>query len=301
MSKTPIYDSEHLQSNSASPEVPVNEMIDVIERAANATVDWTVTGDFTATKAQMAGGFTHNLTGSPAAAFAFGVPAVARRFEVVNDTGQTCTVYVQGSSGGGADVADGETVTLRSDGVNVTAVSSAATPGGSGIELIQSISMSGIPAASFTAIPQTYTHLLAWISGRSSAGSSPGANIHITFNGDSGANYDQHSVATQSSSTSGGGSAGLTSIDAFLLPWSGATANNFGWGEITVFNYTDTNGFKPVKAKGQTIGATSVGATWLTRQGGGLWRSTAAINRMDLTFTAGNGAPGTIASLYGVP
>lgn len=122
MSRTPIYDSEHLQEGSDQPEVPVNEMVDVIERALNDTVEWTIAGDVQPTKAQMAEGFFHKLTGSPSSAFAFGIPATGRHFVVINESGKTCTVYVQGQSGGGVNVADGVTVTLRSDGVNVEEV-----------------------------------------------------------------------------------------------------------------------------------------------------------------------------------
>lgn len=124
MSKTPIYDIEHLQSGSESPEVPINEHSDAIEIALNATKEWTIAGDVQPTKAQMAEGVFHLLSGSPASPFAFGIPALARHFVVINETGQTCTVYIQGASGAGVDVDDGETVTLRSDGVNVEEVGS---------------------------------------------------------------------------------------------------------------------------------------------------------------------------------
>jgi len=120
MSDTPIYGSPELTTNPTNADATVNNMVRVAERAGNSTKEWTVAADFTATKAQMAEGIMHELNGSPAAPFAFGVYPVARLFLVQNNTGRTCTVYVQGSSGAGVDVLTGQTVLLLSDGVNVS-------------------------------------------------------------------------------------------------------------------------------------------------------------------------------------
>lgn len=122
MSTTPHYDSEHLQPNSSDPEVPLNTALDTIERAANAQKEWTITGDVQPTKAQMAEGIFHQLNGTPSAPFAFGVPAVGRFFILRNNTGKVCTVYVQGLSGSGVAVNDGETHLLHCDGTDVESI-----------------------------------------------------------------------------------------------------------------------------------------------------------------------------------
>lgn len=124
MSNTPIYGSTELAVNSANADVPVNNMVRAVERAANSTKEWTVAGDFTASQTEMAEGFVHKLNGSPASPFAFGVYPVARFFAVINNTGKTCTVYVQGQSGIGVALSAvlDAVVLLYSDGVNVVQV-----------------------------------------------------------------------------------------------------------------------------------------------------------------------------------
>lgn len=125
MSDTPIYGSTELQFPSSAPEVPINNMIRVVERAANSEKNWVVVGDFTASQTEMAEGFMHVLTGVPAAPFAFGVYPVARFFGVRNETTKTCTVYVGGLSGVGFDIAGGAKAVLHSDGVNIISVTDA--------------------------------------------------------------------------------------------------------------------------------------------------------------------------------
>lgn len=119
MSTTPVSGTEHLGDNSDQPEVPVNAMVDAVETMENFTKEWTVTGDFTATQVQMSAGKMHELNGSPAATFAFGIYPVSRLFLLQNNTGQTCNVYVQGLSGTSVVVTNGQTVLLLCDGVNV--------------------------------------------------------------------------------------------------------------------------------------------------------------------------------------
>src|SRR5688572_7637884 len=109
---TPIYGSAELTSNQSGAEVTVNNMVRTAERATNMTKEWTVVSDFTATQAQMAEGIMHELNGTPAAPFAFGIYAVARLFFVQNNTGQTCSVFVQGLSGVSVAVTNGQTVLL---------------------------------------------------------------------------------------------------------------------------------------------------------------------------------------------
>lgn len=298
MSNTEILDIELLQANSASPEAPVNEAIEILERAANATVEWTITGDVQPTKAQMAAGFFHELNGSPSAPFAFGIPAVARHFAVINDSGQTCTVYVQGLSGGGVSVADGETVTLRSDGANVEEVGGSS---GAGMQLIEQKSLSGLSTVAFTSIPQTYSHLLVVVRGRSTAGSTPGVNVNMTFNNDAGSNYDIHGHQVINASEGDNGVAAQAGVIMGFLPFNAASAGYRGFGRAYVWDYTNSTGYKNGEFLRSSMGNTSKDGTWVTGVQGFGYRSETPITRLDLTLAAGNGTADSKAWLYGIP
>ena len=115
-----IYGQPELTTNPTNADVTVNNLVRAGQNAANATKEWTVAGDFTATEAQTYEGLVHELNGSPAAPFAFGVYPVSRLFIVQNNTGQTGSVFVQGLSGAGVTVAAGATSLLICDGVNIS-------------------------------------------------------------------------------------------------------------------------------------------------------------------------------------
>lgn len=166
--------------------------------------------------------------------------------------------------------------------------------------LISHQAPTGTGVVTFSSIPSTFKHLLLIGTGRSTAGASPDVNIQLTFNNDTGGNYDstQHQMqnATQQSNTQ----AAATSLILGHVPWSGATANNNGSFEFFILNYTDTSLFKSGSGRSTTIGATAAGVSFIARHGGFLWRSTNAINRIDLTLAAGNWAAGSGISLYGI-
>ncbi len=167
--------------------------------------------------------------------------------------------------------------------------------------LIEKKTLSGVSTVAFSTIPQSFDHLRVVIVGRSSAGSSPAVNVNAIFNSDSGANYDNNQYQkTSTGAALNNATAGLSALIAALIPWSGATASYNGHGILDIFNYTDTNLFKVGRSRQATMGATSVGASWVVQDGGILWRNTAAITRIDLTLSAGNGVAGSAAWLYGI-
>lgn len=114
-----IYGQPELTTNPTNADATVNNLVRAGRNAANATKEWTVAGDFTATEVQTFEGMVHELNGSPSAPFAFGVYPVARLFIVQNNTGQVCSVYVQGLSGTAVAVAAGATSLLICDSVNI--------------------------------------------------------------------------------------------------------------------------------------------------------------------------------------
>jgi len=167
--------------------------------------------------------------------------------------------------------------------------------------LIQTQTPTGTGVVTFLNIPQYYTNLLITGAGRSTAGSSPGVNVAMTFNSDTGSNYDimQWQLANATGGTnSQAAQASVTS--AGFIPWSAATTGNVGSFRIEVINYSQTTLFKGGLTQAASIGATTIGASNIARSGGFLWRSATAISRVDLTLSAGNWDSGSQISLYGV-
>ena len=299
MSTTPVYGSEHLQPNSANPEVPVNEAIDAIERALNNTVDWTIAGDVQPTVAQMAEGFFHKLGGSPAGPFAFGIPAAGRHFVVINDSGQTCTVYVQGQSGGGVDVADGETVTLRSDGVNVEEVASGGG-GSGGLTEISSVTTSGSQTSvSFTGIAATYRDLIVVAQARSATAAATDS-VFARLNNDSGSNYNWQVQQGFGTTNSASQSLGTTSMNLGPCPAATATAGYASGHELIVPNYAGAVFNKECKAQ-WADGHSDAGNGTNVGHVSNVWRTVGtAVNRVDLFLSSGAAfVDGSVVTLYG--
>jgi hypothetical protein len=145
----------------------------------------------------------------------------------------------------------------------------------------------------FSSIPATYTDLrVVWI-GKSETGT---PDLRIRYNNDTASNYSNTGVW-------GDGSAAYsfrqTSQTSFILEFGSTTVTNATvptLREIDVFNYTSTSVFKTALAKtsGDLNGSGGAGGAV------GLWRNTAAINRIDLNTGTTNMAIGTIATLYGI-
>lgn len=132
MTTTPNLGFAHLQENSADPEVPVNTALDGLDDASNKVRSWTISGNTTLTQAELASARTHKLAGSPASAFTFYVPAVSRRFGIINSSGRTATIRVVGNVGSTIVLDSGETAEIQSDGTNLTSMGGGAGGGGGG-------------------------------------------------------------------------------------------------------------------------------------------------------------------------
>jgi hypothetical protein len=196
----------------------------------------------------------------------------------------------------GVTVAAGAGITLSTTTTSLTIASSGGMSfitSSAGNGTTGSITISGITQSGFS-------HLMAFVSGRSTAGSSPAVNVNMTFNGDGGSNYDQHGTQINNTTNGNLAAAAGTSIGVGLVPWSAAAASMAGHGEVTILNYTNTSLFKGGPFSRSTIGATSVDATWITGQGRCQWRSTASITSITFALSSGSFATGSIVSLYGL-
>lgn len=169
-----------------------------------------------------------------------------------------------------------------------------------GCRPIARASPTGTAVATFSSIPQHYRSLLVTGIARSTAGTSPNAAVLTTFNNDTGSNYNAHAQQLQNTTNGANAPAGAANIDLWLCPWSAATANYFGSFDAKIINYANTTTFKDMIGQTASMGADTAGVSWLLRSGHGVWRSTAAITRIDFTMNAGNFETGSQIDLYGL-
>jgi len=165
------------------------------------------------------------------------------------------------------------------------------TPQGA-MDAIASVSPSGVSSVTFSAIPQTYTHLqlrFTYLNGTV-------ADINMTLNG-SGDVYE-HYLYGNGSNASSGSQAGK-SAGTYLDQGYFNTANVPLVGIADILDYTNTNKNKTVKLFGgfdNNSGSTQ-SRVWLYS---GFFSITSAINTMTITTSGGNFATGTNFSLYGI-
>jgi hypothetical protein len=146
---------------------------------------------------------------------------------------------------------------------------------------------------SFQSIPATYRSLMIQFSLRTDAGSS--TSLMVRFNNDSGTNQYTYSVVYGAGSSPGAFSAlNDTSLYTAELPRLASTANQFTQGISHIYDYAATNKHKGILS----IANRPESEIYIH---GGTWRSTAAINRVDLIPTGGQLVSGSSATLWGMP
>jgi len=159
------------------------------------------------------------------------------------------------------------------------------------------------PAAviDFTDIPQTYSHLKLILQGRSTAGGIiVETDVSMTFNNDSGSNYDAEFVnASGTSSPTSTNILGAAQNAIGMIPSALATAHYAGSLEVTIPNYAGTTFYKTYLSLTGTA-YQAVAASMFNRFGHGQWRDTSAINRITLAPSSDEFDTGTMATLYGM-
>ena len=158
----------------------------------------------------------------------------------------------------------------------------------------------GAAAASFdiTGIPGTYRHLLLHLGARDdTVGASWG--LFMTYNGDTGANYDV-SYTQGGGGASGNAFSAQTALTVATVPCTQATANTAGHAAVWLLNYAGTTFYKAMIGEDLWYQTLGTGTSYMTDQHTGLWRSTAAINRITLAPQGGNLISGSFVTLYGL-
>ncbi len=141
-------------------------------------------------------------------------------------------------------------------------------------------------SVTFSSIPSTYTDLVLVISGKyaSNDDSSPS----IRFNNDTSSNYSETRLDGNGTSATSGRQINQTAI--LVASMSGTESISI----VNIMNYANTTTYKTTISRGNT-------SAYRTRAYAGLWRSTAAINRIDILNNGTyNFAAGSTFSLYGI-
>ena len=151
---------------------------------------------------------------------------------------------------------------------------------------IQSVTTSGSQSSvTFSSIPSTYTDLILVFNGYT--GGQVGCSLR--FNNDSGANYSQTRLLGSGSAAASDRDVNITSIGAFV---STSTTNSIAE-IIHIQNYSNTTTYKTSLLRWNNA-ASYVAAIV------GMWRSTAAINRVDMVLSGSYFNDGSQLTLYGI-
>ena len=155
----------------------------------------------------------------------------------------------------------------------------------------QTLASTSTATVTFSSIPSTYTDLVIVIIGANNGGS----RIRYRFNNDSGSNYSRTSLTGNGSSANSYQGSNNTEADLNVI--GGSTTMTYPMTIISnIQNYSNTTTYKTLISRFGSNDTTAA-ATEATVN---LWRSTAAINRVDAIAQGGNWIIGTTISLYGI-
>lgn len=143
----------------------------------------------------------------------------------------------------------------------------------------------------FSSIPSTYTDLILVVNGTNSSGSTE--DLMVRYNGDTGTNYSRTFLEGTTSALNSGRTSDQTY--AIIGGYIGS-GKNF----VTIFqflNYSNTTTYKTSLSRANIGNAATYGIYSTV----GLWRSTAAINSVQVFWpSAGTFGNGTSLTLYGI-
>ncbi len=150
----------------------------------------------------------------------------------------------------------------------------------------------------FSAIPATFENLMLEFMGRGDQAAAF-VSAFMTLNGDTGANYDTQDVYGNVAVPGAAQSIAGNNFKNLFVAAASATAGSCSIFRVWIPSYARTTFRKMVLANITGIIAADGNGMLDSVQMSGLWRSTAAVNQITLTPSAGNFAAGTVCSLYG--
>lgn len=150
-------------------------------------------------------------------------------------------------------------------------------------------SASDFSSAVFVAIPQGYTDLYLVMFARGTDANTGTNNAILRYNSDSGTNYSYVQLTGNGTTASSTRSSANTKLDVFM-PRGNETSNAINI--IHIMNYSNSTVYKSTLWR-----ANMVLSSYGTEANAGLWRSTSAITRIDVT---GNFKANSMFTLYGI-
>lgn len=134
-----------------------------------------------------------------------------------------------------------------------------------------------------------YTDLVLVIQAKTTDANS--SRLNAQYNSDTGNNYSYTQLVGNGSTATSGRIANFAILDFGAYP---STSNSRqAQGTIHIMNYSNTTTFKTTLSRFDDAGAETTARV-------GLWRNTAAITSISMSFGAGNIAVGSTFSLYGI-
>jgi hypothetical protein len=135
----------------------------------------------------------------------------------------------------------------------------------------------------FSSIPSTYTDLVFVVNGNTDSG----RNFHLSINSTGGSSYAFTALTGDGSSAS---SSQLSNESVLRMAALWAARGNI---VFNFFNYSNTTTYKTIISRTSNAANQSNASV-------GLWRNTAAINRLDCQLSANDFYAGTTFNLYGI-
>src|SRR5436190_19648946 len=218
-----------------------------------------------------------------------------------------------GGGGGGS----GTLTTVKDEGTNLSTAATSmdfvgagvtATGGpaitvtipGAAITLITETVLGGTSSnVSFTSIPSTYRDLIVVVRGRGDKSASASCEVRLRMNNDTGSNYDyQMGLMNQSNDADVEGRAQTYILLGYL---TAATAPSNMPGAICarIYDYRGTTFYKPLTSQNDLPAVVSSGGFIYNNVSVGDYRSSSAVNRVDVFPDSGNFIDGDVFTLYG--
>lgn len=162
--------------------------------------------------------------------------------------------------------------------------------------LASTLLASSAASITFSGIAGSWLHLCLMLTARGT-NASGFVGLTVRFNGDTGSNYDAQHFSASNTTATAAETFAATGFALSGFPAASAPANRFGSVELWVPGYASTDREKVVLATNNRF-YDDTATNFAVQEGGGWWRSTAAIIEVAFSLSAGSFAAGTRATLY---
>jgi len=148
----------------------------------------------------------------------------------------------------------------------------------------------------FSSIPATYTDLRLILVTRGATGTGNRFDLQLNFNSDTGANYSRTFLNGNGTTVTSTRGTSVTYLYLGAIAGPSLVAGTFSLNTVDIFSYAGSTNKTVLATASNDYGTDSDS---LVQSMVGLWRSTSAINRIDLV-TNTSFITGTTATLYGI-